>query len=151
MKRLIAAGTLGVAVSLLAGSLSFAAPPESAEDAFEVPSCGFPVQVTTTGKVKYIQHGDQLITIAPAQKATLTNPSTGESISVNLAGAFHETVLPNGDLVGRGTGHNVFGGPGAGGIIYTTGNVSYTQDADTGVVTFTRRSAKMVNLCDALA
>jgi len=151
MKRLVAAGALGVVVSLLAGAPALGDPPESAEASVETAACGFPVEVTFVGKSKYVEHGDQLITIAPGSKATFTNPRTGESISVNTAGTFHEQVLPGGDLVGTGTGHNTFVGPAIEGILYTTGRVSYTQDAETGTVTITAPSAKMVNLCDDLA
>jgi hypothetical protein len=151
MKRLIAGGALGVAVSLLASAPALAAPPESAGGVFETQACGFPVQVEVTGKSKFIEHGDRLLTLGPAQKATLTNIGTGETISMNLAGAFHEEVLANGDLVGKATGHNVFSNTsGQEGLVYTTGRVTYTQDAESGVVTITSPSAKIVNLCELL-
>jgi hypothetical protein len=149
VNRLIAAAALGVAASVLGGVPALAAPPASAEDTFESDACSFPVQVTTTGKVKVTEHGDQLITIAPGQKATLTNTTTGKSITLNLAGAFHEQVLPGGDLVGKGTGHNVFSSTNFDGLLYTTGSVFYRQDAEG--VTITEPSAQVINLCDALA
>ena len=152
MRSYFVGGVLGVAVSLLVSAPALAARPESAQAAFETQACGFPVQVQITGKTKFIEHGDELITLGPAQKATLTNTTTGGSITVNLAGTFHEKVLPNGDLVGKATGHNVFGSvSGREGLTYTTGRVSYTQDAETGVLTITSPSAKIIDLCDLLA
>jgi len=153
MRGHVVSGVLGVvAVSLLGSAPALAAPPESAQASFETQACGFPVQVEITGKTKFIEHGDGLITLGPAQKATLTSTTTGESITVSLAGAFHEKVSPDGDLVGKATGHNVFGSvSGREGLTYTTGSVSYIQDAETGVLTITSPSAKIINLCELLA
>jgi len=131
---------------------SLAAPPEPAYDSFVLEDvCGFPIQVEVTGKVKVIEHGDRLITLAPGQRAPLTNEITGETIRINLAGAFHEEVQPNGDLIGKGTGHNVFAGPGVEGLLYTTGNVSYTDSASTGAIEIRAQRGKIAVLCGVLA
>lgn len=150
MKDLLAAGALGVVASCLLSAPASASPPESAAGAFEISYCGFPVQFRVTGKSKVIEHGDQLITIGPAQKGTFINTAAGKSVSLNLSGTFHETVLADGDLVGKATGHNLFAGPGVEGLLYTTGKVSYRVDAASGSLTITEPSAKTVNVCDLL-
>lgn len=152
MRRFIATVAVGLAASALHSSPALGAPPESAAASFLLSdTCSFPLQVELTGKAKVIEHGDRLITIGAGQKATLTNTRTGETIRLSLAGAFHEKVLPNGDLLGKGTGNNVFGRSSLGGLIYTTGNVTYIQNSRTGVVTFTGNRGKLVDLCKVLA
>ena len=151
MKTMLAAVLLGTVGTAVVAAPALAAPPEPSEFSYVSTTCGFPVEGSVTGRVKVITHGDLLITVAPQARATFTNPANGATLTVNLGGAFHEQVQPNGDLVGTATGHNVFGGPVVGTILYTTGPVSYVQDAETGVVTITSPSRTAVDVCQQLA
>jgi hypothetical protein len=149
---------LGVAatVSALLVTPALAAPPEPADDTIEVAGiCDFPVLLEFTGKVKVIEHGDHIITVAPGQKVTVTNMETDESLRYNIAGAFHDQVQPNGDLVSKGTGRNLLFTE-ALGMLVTVGNVAFTVTEDASApegiaITITGNRGKIIDVCAALA
>jgi hypothetical protein len=70
--------------------------------------CGFPVYVSSVGKLKILDlPGGRMLQIFPANKTTYENGLTGQSITLTLTGTFHFNPLPDGNteivLVGRST------------------------------------------------
>jgi hypothetical protein len=113
MKRL-AVVLLVTLAALVAAPSAQAAPPTHErvpiDETFTDESCGFPVQVQLTGFMLVIEWVDEDGTTRrfeafPQARATLTNLSTGESITVNTAGSTHITENPDGSLTVVGTGN----------------------------------------------
>ena len=95
MKRLAIAVLLALPMMLATAPGALAAQPtiqrEAIDDTRVDTSCGFPVQVHTTGFVITIQWVDadgttRTIQAFPQAKDTLTNLDTGTSIMVNISG-----------------------------------------------------------------
>src|SRR5262245_50612483 len=95
MKRLAIAALLALPTLALAAPSALAAQPtrhrDSIAENFVDTSCGFPVQVDVTGFVDAIQWVDadgntRTIWTFPQAKVTFTNPDTGTTIQVNVAG-----------------------------------------------------------------
>jgi hypothetical protein len=73
-------------------------------------TCGFPVEVHQTGFIIVIQwvaaDGSlRRFEAYPEVRATFTNPSTGQSLTVNLAGTAHITEGEDGSFTLVGTGN----------------------------------------------
>jgi hypothetical protein len=115
MKRLAVVVLATLAVLAAAAPSAQSAPPTHErvpidETPFIDESCDFPVEIHQRGFVIRITWVDEdgsvrRIEAFPQGRATLTNPDTGERITVNAAGPAHITDNPDGSftLVGTGT------------------------------------------------
>ena len=146
MKRSLSTAVVGLAATALSITPAMAAPPEPVDGdpgGVTHEECGFPVQAELSGKIKLLFLRDGLKILFPSQKATLTNPDTGESVTYVIAGAFTDA-----EGILRLSGHNLFLGQGIG-ILYTTGNQTFV-DVD-GITTLTESHGKVVDVCEVLA
>jgi hypothetical protein len=120
-------------------------------------TCGFPVEIHQTGFVIAIEWVDEdgslrRIEAYPQLKATFTNPATGESITVNIAGPAHITESPDGSFTLVGTGNWGWGNhpqTGEPGIFLLSGRFVFSVDAQ-GNESF-RSVGRFVDLCAELA
>jgi len=96
----------------------------------------------------------KLLGVFPGNTLTLTNVSTGKSITLGATGSFQLRVNPDGSGSGKVTGHGAWpeGNPVTGepGIWYQSGQVFTTFDGD-GNTTSLGSTGKLVNLCLQLA
>lgn len=127
------------------------------DDEFVDDSCGFPVNVDQTGYVVRItwtaEDGSVRVKEAyPQYKSTFTNPATGKSITVNIAGPAHISERADGSFSLTGTGswfwpfHPDTGAPG---LFLTSGRFVFSVDSE-GNESFTR-TGRIVDLCAQLA
>jgi hypothetical protein len=141
MKRL-AVVFVATLAALVATALSAQAAPPTHErvpvdETFIDESCGFRVQTHVTGFVVTIEWVDEQgatrrFEAFPQGRATHTNLSTGESITVNTAGPAHTTEHPDGSLTVVGTGTWGFGNhpeTGEPGIFQVAGRWVFSIDA----------------------
>jgi hypothetical protein len=114
MKRLTVVLLLTLAAYVAATSSAQAAPPTHervpVDETFIDESCGFRVQGQASGVMLVIEWVDEDGTTRrfegfPQARLTLTNLSTGKSITVNTAGSFHLTENSDGSLTAAGTGN----------------------------------------------
>jgi hypothetical protein len=128
------------------------------EDHFVSQSCGFPVQVDTTGTVVDISYTDALgnfhdFHAGPQVKQTMTNLVTGKTIVLNVSGPGEYTFGADGSftLVGTGLWSWNGGDPAthAPGMFLTEGRFVLSFSAS-GVRTFTSTGTK-IDLCAQLA
>ena len=161
MKRLAVVLLVTLAALVAAAPSAQAAPPthERMPADFEVvdESCGFPVEVQQTGFILVIEWVDEDGTLRrfeayPQLKVTYTNPSTGESITANVAGPAHITESPDGSFTLVGTGnwgfsfHPETDEPG---IFVISGRFVFSIDAE-GNESF-RFVGSVVDICAELA
>ncbi len=157
--RRVAAGVLCTVLVLFVGPAASANKPAiqrtPVDDEFVDDSCGFDVDVHTTGFVV-----DILWTAAdgsvrdfqafPQGNQVITNVETGTSITVNISGPAHVAVTAGGTATLVGTGNWSWGGnplTGEDGIFLTRGR--FVMSLNTGLVTdFT---GDLVGLCSRLA
>jgi hypothetical protein len=121
--------------------------------------CVFPVLIHTAGREIVTTFTDKAgnlvkqIAIFPANKQTLTNLDTGESITVVATGPFHGRRNPDGSATVRVTGHGIFPGhpiteePG---IWFLSGRIFATLDAEENLTSIDS-TGKLVDLCPRLA
>ena len=161
MKRLTVVLLVTLAACVVATSSAQAAPPTHervrVDETFIDESCGFRVQTHVTGFVVTIEWVDEDGTTRrfeafPQGRATHTNLSTGESITVNTSGPAHTTENPDGSLTVVGTGTWGFGNhpdTGAPGIFQVAGRWVFSIDAQ-GNESF-RFVGRVRDLCTELA
>jgi hypothetical protein len=161
MKRLTVVFLVTLVACVAAASSAQAAPPTHervpVDQRLLDQSCGFLVQTHLTGFVLTIEWVDEDGTIRrftafPQGRATHTNPSTGESITVNAAGPERTTVNPDGSFTVVGTGTWGFAnhpGTGAPGIFQVAGRWVFSVDAQ-GNESF-RFVGRVRDLCAELA
>jgi hypothetical protein len=161
MKRLTVVLLLTLAASVVATSSAQAAPPTHervpVDETFIDESCGFRVQTHVTGSVLTIEWVNEDGTTRrfeafPQGRATHTNLSTGESITVNAAGPAHTTENPDGSFTVVGTGTWGFGNhpqTGEPGIFQIAGRWVFSIDAQ-GNESF-RFAGRVRDLCAELA
>jgi hypothetical protein len=138
------------------GSIPFEAvqarPTEVDETPFEVPFCGFPVQVVLSGKGKTIElGGGRTILTSPGLTATLTNLDNGSQETIGITGAVHQTALENGDVAEVFTGRSALFDPIAPGLILAIGRFRVVLDASGNVVEPLAGSGRLVDVCALLA
>ena len=121
--------------------------------------CGFGVHETTLTDNEFIttfSGGKQIVT--GALTSTLTNDQTGKSIAINISGP--GSIVQNGDgtqtftLLGRSLiwlFPNELGQGSPGRLILTSGRVAFHVDANFNVLSFDITSARVQDLCAALA
>jgi hypothetical protein len=161
MKRRIVVLLLTLLALVMAAPSAQAAPPTHERmpaDFDDIDdTCGFPVEIHQTGFVIAIQWVDEdgslrRIEAYPQLKATFTNPATGESITVNIAGPAHITESPDGSFTLVGTGNWIWGNhpqTGEPGIFLLSGRFVFSVDAQ-GNESF-RSVGRFVDLCAELA
>jgi hypothetical protein len=113
MKRWAIAVLLALPMLVLAAPSALAAKPthqrEPIDDTLVDTSCGFPVQINTTGLLDTIQWVDsdgttRTIETFPQNRTTFINLDTGTPISVNTAGPGQFTERADGSFTFVGTG-----------------------------------------------
>jgi hypothetical protein len=129
-------------------------PPQEVEDTFTIDGiCAFPVLVELSGKMKVIElAGGKSIIIAPRAFVTLTNlddPSKQEIFGIT--GAFHQSVLANGDTEFVVTGHNLLVGfdPDAP-FVLTVGNFNFVFDESFNLVQPIAGDGLVIDICARL-
>lgn len=93
--------------------------PQDASGTFVVPpdtlseSQDFPLEITLSGKAKTIElPDDSEILLSPGLKATLTNlDDPSHSLTLNITGSFHQTMLEDGSIVTEYNGRNLLADP----------------------------------------
>ena len=107
-------GTLSSAICIGAIAIAgIAQQPEIVDDSFIVDGfCDFPVLVELHGKSKTkFLSGGRILSTSPGLQATFTNVDEPEhQTSMGITGAFHQTLLANGDLELVATGRNLLVG-----------------------------------------
>jgi hypothetical protein len=161
MKRRIVVLLLTLLALVMAAPSAQAAPPTHERMPADFDgvdeTCGFPVEIHQTGFVIAIEWVDEdgslrRIEAYPQLKATFTNPATGESITVNIAGPAHITESPDGSFTLVGTGNWGWGNhpqTGEPGIFLLSGRFVFSVDAQ-GNESF-RSVGRFVDLCAELA
>ena len=161
MKRRIVVLLLTLLALVIAAPSAQAAPPtherlpadfDGVDD-----TCGFPVEIHQTGFLVAIswvgEDGTSHRTEAyPQVKATLTNPATEESITLNIAGPGQFTDNPDGSFTLVGTGNWLWGNhpkTGEPGLFLLSGRFVLSVDAQ-GNESF-RSVGRFVDLCAELA
>ena len=124
-------------------------PPQPSNDL-----CGFTMNVDVTGKINFINlPGGGLLITSPGQKATLTNPDNGKSVSYVVTGVSRLTFLDDRVEV-KSTGRNVLTIPEGDrkGVYLTVGNVNFaiTTDLQNQVRPF-EGPGQVVNICTLLS
>jgi hypothetical protein len=150
-EALFSTAVLGLAATALSIPPAIAAPPEPVipvPGGVTLTECGFDVQATRSGKIKFLEQAQGLKVLFPNQRVTLTNPDTDESVTLVISGQLRVTPTDTGEIL-RFTGHNVVVGPEIG-ILYTTGNQTFVVDAD-GTTTLTESQGDVVDVCEVLA
>jgi hypothetical protein len=114
MKRLLVVSLLALASLVLVPS-ALSDPPTIFRTSGEVTyfddvDCGFPVQIDIFGDNITIvsASGDRAFGAFPGGRATLTNLDTERSLTVNIAGPFHQSLGADGSLTLTGTGPSLF-------------------------------------------
>jgi hypothetical protein len=161
MKRRIVVLLLTLLALVITAPSAQAAPPTherlSADFDGVDETCGFPVEIHQTGFIIAIQWVDEdgslrRIEAYPQLKAPFTNPATGESIRVNIAGPAHITESPDGSFTLVGTGNWIWGNhpqTGEPGTFLLSGRFVLSVDAQ-GNESF-RSVGRFVDLCAELA
>ena len=161
MKRLAAALLLTLLALAATAPSALAAKPTHertpVDDVFVDTSCGFPVEIHTTGFVLAIEWVDEDGSLRrfeayPQLRSTYTNLDSGKSIKVNISGPSHITESPDGSFTLVGTGNwswDVHPDTGAPGLFLTSGRFVFSIDAQ-GNESF-RRVGRITDLCAKLA
>jgi hypothetical protein len=127
-------------------------PTEVDETPFDVPFCGFPIQVVLSGKAKTIElPGGRTIITAPGLTVTLTNPANGNQETLNITGALHQRTLENGNVEIVSTGRSALFAPAVPGLVLVIGRFSYVVDAAGNLVQPLQGDGQLIDLCELLA
>ena len=143
---------LAVAVAVVLPRDASAAPPEPVDDTFVIEGvCDFPVLANFTGKVKFIDlPGARAITTSPGLRVTLTNlEEPANQVTYVITGAFHDTVLANGNLAVVATGRNLLFDPSFG-MFLTIGRFTFLADAEGTPLTRPTGTGRMIDVCAQL-
>jgi hypothetical protein len=161
MKRLTVVLLLALMALVAAAPSALAAKPTHErvpiDDVLVDESCGFPVEVHTTGFLLAIEWVDEDGSLRrfeayPQLRSTYTNLDTGESITVNIAGPAHITEGADGSftLVGTGNwGWDINPDTDEPGHFLTSGRFVFSIDA-AGNESFSR-VGRIIDLCAKLA
>jgi hypothetical protein len=95
----------------------------------EVTGCGFDVRIEATGKFKIIELPDgRMIITAPDQFATVTNLSTGTSVTLNITGSIRVSEAADGSTTFVATGRNLLWGGDENALVLARGRFTWTFD-----------------------
>jgi hypothetical protein len=113
--------------------------------------CGYPMTAVFTGRTKFIVLSrNRFIATGPGDAVTLTNLATGATQTLNIAGTFHITFLPNGLIEYVGTGRNFFSGVSSS-IFIGSGRFTFVADPATNfVVEPLHGTGQLTDVCDLL-
>jgi hypothetical protein len=140
--------------------------PEETSSSFPNDDCGFLLLFEFEGKsgeIIFEPRGHRVEqrenTFDPGTKVTVTNPSTGESITLNAAGPMTRTLTPNDDGGFTGTaearGNWIHIHETEGEILWTNGYFIQTAQLDAGfnLISFEEdlSKARVTDLCDVLS
>jgi hypothetical protein len=121
---------------------------------FEIPAgvfCDFAFRVEPGGKAKTIElPGGRRIFISPGFTWTFTNLDTGKRETFRIPGAFHQTILENGDVETVVTGRSILGDPIAG-LVLTIGRFSFVFDAEGNLIQPLQGTGRLIDVCEVLA
>jgi hypothetical protein len=130
-------------------------PPTDASASFDIPNCGFTVHVELSGKSKTQGlPGQRTLGTAPGLTATVTNPANGKQETLSITGAFHKSLLENGDTLTVATGRNVLLEPTIpefAGVFLTVGRFSWVVSEEGHLVEPLEGTGKKTDLCQLLA
>jgi hypothetical protein len=127
-------------------------PADVDETPFNVPFCGFPVEVVLSGKGKTIAlPAGRTILTSPGLTATLTNLGNGVQVTLNITGAFHQRALGNGDVEIVSTGRSALFPPAVEGLVLVVGQWSYVLDAEGNLVRPLQGSGQLIDVCERLS
>jgi hypothetical protein len=151
MRRIVFAVATALALS---SAPTMAAPPEPFDVTFTLnpgEACSFSVELAVTGKVKMIElPGNRTIFTAPGQNATVTNLDNGHSVTLNITGAFHQSVEANGDAVTVATGRNLLLDPIAG-FVLSRGRFTFAFDAAGNLIAPLSGTGRTTDVCALIA
>ena len=166
MRRLTMLAAAAIVAALLATGVALAQPSGQGsptpvdETPIDLPAgavfgnCDFPISLEYSGKAKTIElPGDRFIITSPGLKVTLTNladPENPVQVRLNITGAFHRTILENGDVVTVVTGRNLLGDPEAG-FVLAKGRFSYVFDADGNLIQPLSGKGTLTDVCTLIA
>jgi hypothetical protein len=113
--------------------------------------CDFPVNWTGTGKSSIITlPGDRVIVNAPFQQTVVTNlDDPSKSVTLNVPGAIHASIGPQGEVVIVATGRNLIADPVASIMVLTIGTFKYVFDPIAGapVLTDLSGAGQVIDVC----
>ena len=125
--------------------------------------CGFKVRLTATVNKEFLkvlktQDGSMTLLITGSGKSTITNLSTGKTITENVSGPSKTTVSADGSFVFAGKGHFIiflapadaqrFGLPT---VSVTAGALTGSVAADGSITSLSLRGHVLVDVCAALS
>ena len=129
-------------------------PPTDVNDTLIIDGiCSFPVLVELHGKAKTITPGqNRLILISPGVTASFTNlDNPAHHQTLGITGAFHLTIMENGDVGFVVTGRNLLVGVDANeGFLITIGRFGFVLDADGNVVQPLSGPGRVIDVCTLL-
>lgn len=113
--------------------------------------CAFPLLIEFSGKAKTIELGEgRTIFTSPRLTTTITNLQNQNQETLGITGAFHQTILANGDVVFVVTGRNLLFDPFAG-LVLAIGRFSFVFDAEGNLIQPLEGTGRQVDICDLLA
>lgn len=160
--------TTSISLAVLAAALLTPTPPASSEPPTPVDpaaetfaageACMFPISVSATGKLGFIELSSSprfsAISPSPGLRVTVTNLSDpARSLRINATGAFRFVDRPDGSVEIRAGGHNfLYGEPDVGATaLATTGPIVLVISPDGDLVEMDVSRAKVRDLCAELA
>ena len=112
--------------------------------------CAFPIHFALSGKAKTIElPAERTIFTSPGVSATLTNLDNDNQETFGITGAFHETILANGDVETVVTGRNLLFDPFAG-LVLAIGRFSFVFDAEGNLIQPLQGTGRLIDLCALL-
>jgi hypothetical protein len=139
------------------GAPAQAAPPVPAQQTFNIPggdpsgSCAFPVVIVATGKVKTVTTPTgRTIALSANFTAQATNVNTRKTVQYKINGSFISTTDAAGNVTTKATGRNLLSDPAAG-IVVTSGNFTFTFDAQGKLVKGLSGTGQVIDVCADLA
>ena len=149
----VLAGTLALAVALVAVRGASAAPPEPVDETFTIEGvCDFPVDAVVSGKTKFIElPGGRFIATSPGARITLTNvEEPSHQVTYVITGALHGKDLASGDLLLVFTGRNLLFDPSYG-MLLTIGHFTQVVDLEAETAPPPEGKGKVIDVCQRLA
>ena len=126
-------------------------PPVDDSDSYVSTSCGFPLRVDLTGKLKTFEvPGGRVKVLFPGYRVTLTNLTTGKQESLSITGSFNITTLANDNIEIVYRGRNTYDDPIAGRFLLLMGHFREVFAPDFNTVEPLGGSGQIVDICDAL-
>jgi hypothetical protein len=114
--------------------------------------CDFPVLIQLSGKGKAITlSGGRTIFTSPGLNASITNEDNpAHQVTLNITGAFHQTVRANGDVETVVTGRNLLFDPEAG-FVLARGTFSFVFDAQGNLIQPLSGQGQLTDVCALLS